>query len=509
MTRTRADVWNSTRTEGDWPAVLKAYEQAVGMMRDLDPPTGRPSNPLGWRFQAAIHGLEDPNGGPDLSNDLWCNCQHGSWYFLPWHRMYLAAFERIIQHLLEDESWSLPYWYSIDPDDPGKAALPPAFLDLSLGDNNLQTEERSQTAKAGLPFYGDIDPDQVGEAVVATLRAARFSTPSGRATFAGGERSSLSFDGGERGSLENVPHGAPHSLVGNDYDEFGNLVDPGWMGSFFTAGLDPIFWLHHSNIDRLWEVWLRLDPAHANPTGDPAFFDTTFTFPDAVDGSVTWSIGEVLDTEFLGYVYESLDAPSALMPEPSPPPEPSPGPGPEGAPAATRESEMSNGMPPQVLGAASDVPLASTEPVVVEMEQPRSRRGATPDDSAAAPRAYLRVEGVTGSSAAPLYGVYVNVPEGEDPHEHPELRAGTFSTFGLVETSQTDAQHDAEGLTAVFDITSLRDRLADQGLWDDARIDVRFSTEVPRAAAGDSPQTEQAERRRPDVRARRIAVIVD
>jgi tyrosinase len=162
-----------------------------------------------------------------------------------------------------------------------------------------------------------------------------------------------------------------------------------------------------------------------------------------------------------------------------------------------------------VLGAASDVPLATGDPVTVELEQPRRSRAAAPDDSGAAPRAYLRVEGVTGSSAAPLYGVYVNVPEGEDPHDHPELRAGSFSTFGLLETSRTDAQHDAEGLTAVFDITALRDRLASEGQWDDARVDVRFSTEVPRAVAADSAPAEQAGQRRPDVRARRVAVIVD
>ena len=132
-------------------------------------PSGKPSDPLGWRFQAAIHGLATSSGRPDTSNDLWCNCQHGSWYFLPWHRMYLAAFERIVRHTLEDETWALPYWYSIDPDDPGKAAVPPAFLDMTLNDNNLETSERSQTARSGLPFYGDIDPVQVGETVIATL----------------------------------------------------------------------------------------------------------------------------------------------------------------------------------------------------------------------------------------------------------------------------------------------------------------------------------------------------
>src|SRR3954452_6329354 len=54
MTRTRADVWNRTNAEGDWHDVLKAYELPVGSIRDLDPPTGKSSDPLGWRFQAAI-----------------------------------------------------------------------------------------------------------------------------------------------------------------------------------------------------------------------------------------------------------------------------------------------------------------------------------------------------------------------------------------------------------------------------------------------------------------------
>jgi tyrosinase len=419
--------------------------------------------------------------------------------------MYLAAFERIIRHTLEDETWALPYWYSIDPDDPGKAAVPPAFLDMTLNDNNLETSERSQTARSGLPFYGDIDPGQVGETVIATLSLDRYATPSGQATFGGGERADLSFDGGERGSLENVPHGAVHSLVGNDYDDAGNVVNSGWMGSFYTAGLDPLFWLHHANIDRLWEVWLRLDPAHVNPTGDPAFLDTTFTFPDPESGSVTWSVGEVLDTEFLGYVYESLDAPSVL----APPAPPSPAP-PEGEQEDTRSASMEGSMPrptpPQVLGAASEVSLASPEPVAMDMEPPQRLRGPEWEPA----RVYLRVEGVTGTSAAPLYGVYLNVPAGQDPHDHPELRAGSFSTFGLVETSQTNDQHDAEGLTASFDITALRERLGEQDQWDDERVRISFSTEVPGAPRGDDATTDrESAATRPDVRARRIAILVD
>lgn len=41
---------------------------------------------------------------------------------------------------------------------------------------------------------------------------------------------------------------------------------PGLMSSPVTAGLDPIFWLHHANIDRLWEVWRRGAASHVDPT---------------------------------------------------------------------------------------------------------------------------------------------------------------------------------------------------------------------------------------------------
>jgi len=165
---------------------------------------------------------------------------------------------------------------------------------------------------------------------------------------------------------------------------------------------------------------------------------------------------------------------------------------------------MSRSTPPQVLGAANDVPLAGPEPVAFDMERPQRPRG--PEGEPA--RAYLRVEGVTGTSAAPLYGVYMNVPEGEDPRDHPELRAGSFSTFGLVETSRTNDQHSGEGLTASFDITDVRDRLAQQGRWDDDRVQVSFSTEVPGQPRGDASRAE-SDAPRPDVRARRIAIMVD
>ena len=70
------------------------------------------------------------------------------------------------------------------------------------------------------------------------------------------------------GGLESLPHNVIHSVIGgvapggnpNDWRDLGLMSLP------ITAALDPIFWLHHSNIDRLWNVWLRdAQEPHVNP----------------------------------------------------------------------------------------------------------------------------------------------------------------------------------------------------------------------------------------------------
>ncbi len=40
------------------------------------------------------------------------------------------------------------------------------------------------------------------------------------------------------------------------------------MGGTEKAARDPIFWLHHCNIDRLWAVWRNQDAAHHDPSDD-------------------------------------------------------------------------------------------------------------------------------------------------------------------------------------------------------------------------------------------------
>ena len=59
--------------------------------------------------------------------------------------------------------------------------------------------------------------------------------------------------------LENGPHGNVHMQVGmvNGVREA--------MGNIRVSPADPIFWLHHAQIDRLWSLWQVQNPGR-NPT---------------------------------------------------------------------------------------------------------------------------------------------------------------------------------------------------------------------------------------------------
>jgi tyrosinase len=55
-----------------------------------------------------------------------------------------------------------------------------------------------------------------------------------------------------------VLEGQPHNLVHNCIGGVGPL-DPGPYGNMtnFLSPVDPVFFLHHANMDRLWDVWTR------------------------------------------------------------------------------------------------------------------------------------------------------------------------------------------------------------------------------------------------------------
>ena len=45
-----------------------------------------------------------------FTTQIWGTCQHGNLNFLPWHRMYLHFYERVMRKQSGDDKFSLPYW---------------------------------------------------------------------------------------------------------------------------------------------------------------------------------------------------------------------------------------------------------------------------------------------------------------------------------------------------------------------------------------------------------------
>jgi tyrosinase len=70
------------------------YEKAVGQMR-----MRATADPLSWDYQRAVHGTTML---PPAMTGFWAECQHGTSFFLPWHRMYLYYFERIVRQIIKD-----------------------------------------------------------------------------------------------------------------------------------------------------------------------------------------------------------------------------------------------------------------------------------------------------------------------------------------------------------------------------------------------------------------------
>lgn len=304
--RTRRDVWKLPA--GD--ATLDWYAKAIALLRS------RPLNdPRSWRYQAAIHDYNtntDPyftpqDVFPDDQSRFWQKCQHGCAFFLPWHRMYLAYFEQIIQAAVVQlggaPGWSLPYWNYSDATNPNAQRLPPAFYTSQTAANTLFVAQRTAAANAGRTVGDELD---VALDCLTNDPVFFGEGDGGGGGFGGLNTGDPVHNGVQAGGLEAVPHGSMHIAVG------GSGRHPGWMSDFTTAGLDPIFWLHHSNIDRLWEVWLRRDPAHVNPT-DAAWLTQTFEFHDSTGAIVSLRPQDVLDTTAppLGYVYEDVSDPFA------------------------------------------------------------------------------------------------------------------------------------------------------------------------------------------------------
>jgi len=76
------------------------------------------------------------------------------------------------------------------------------------------------------------------------------------------------------------------------------------MADFATVGGDPLFYLHHANLDRIWESWNQL--GHTNPT-DPKYLNRTFAYGDRSGKRVDLPVTAADRVAHLGYEYDAYE----------------------------------------------------------------------------------------------------------------------------------------------------------------------------------------------------------
>ena len=432
MTLVRRNIWSLSSVANPFPPAVLAYAKAVKAMQALPL-----ADPRSWRYQAAIHGLANtvpPAGAP------WNSCQHSSWYFFPWHRMYLFQFERIVRSFVTaaggPANWTLPFWdYSSGAP---RNSLPAGFRLPKLPDNSanpLFVAQRRSGINTGTPLP---------PAVVSTTTALNKTvfTNQGANTGFGGPQTGFNHQGGAFGALEATPHGSVHVQVGGPT---GLMTDPD------LAALDPIFWLHHANVDRLWDVWRLKHQTNVNPTTQ-SWLTRNFSLRNTTGAAVTMKVsGVVSDITQLDYTYEGLPA-QALAAE-----EGGPGPVPRGK-KPVMVGRNDRGLTVTTDGGSAEVPVG-------ELPQPRAAAAA-----GSSPRLYLDLADIEGEkNPGIVYGVYLNLPKGAGTEVRDEHMVGVVSFFGIEHAGTAPVapkSRDPHPLHYSFDVTEVVDGLRAKGAWD-------------------------------------------
>lgn len=339
--------YSATSPEGQ--KMLASYARGVQAMLKLPP-----DNPHNWFRQAFIHLMD---------------CPHGNWWFYVWHRGYVAHMEQMIRRYSGDADFAMPYWdwtgeaqipasmfkdvltptdsayrpYTgtleafsaikpylkrywdgLDQAQRGQLALReyrefedvwnsvigfnPATGAVEPGDAAFATTDKARCLSAGNPRLDDKTRDAVSPAKIdAGLAPVDFSNDDVSASFTSSRTSSHMLMG-DFSLLESFPHNKVHNCIGGvgprDPGPYGNMTN-------FLSPVDPVFFLHHANMDRLWEVWNHKQLANNLPilpvdAGQrQAFLAEPFLFFVDVDGQPArlQHAGDYLSVGTFGYDY--------------------------------------------------------------------------------------------------------------------------------------------------------------------------------------------------------------
>jgi len=437
--------------DADHPT-LKSYRKAIEAMQKL--PT---TDPLSWRFQANMHGSKG-----DGANDGWNWCMHGNWWFLPWHRGYLYFFEKIVRKKSGDDGFRLPYW---SWEKEGQNILPAPFRGANYkGQNNAlfdatRTDAANNGQMLGIEGFGTFSVNWE-----AALSTPLFTASVLELSFGGLRKPKTMklekpISSRQHGVMEHQAHDMIHDAVGDD---------TGNMGDAMTAARDPIFWLHHANVDRLWNRWLNVKGHQLlDSMAEKDWYDQEFPFYDENGNQVVVTVGKILE---LASEESRYDDDMKLL---------------AGALPAVREKTME----PKIVSVGAIQPMLTlgTKPFIKALEltedaKPRLMAAlANLAADADPPAVLLRVEGIKPPKDMPMVFEVFITKKGEKRSK--KSYVGTIAFFGRRgDSGHGNHEHDEkEGFTQGFDVTKLIQKLrsANEGQLPELEVSV-----VPHSTTG-------------------------
>jgi hypothetical protein len=216
------------------------------------------------------------------------NCQHDNDLIWPWHRAYLYYFELRLQQAVPGANppVTLPFW-SYDRVGDGTGSDTVEF-------RRLPSQYRPQT-------IGD-QPNPLWVSRRTAVNDGTYALPFRAVQSAGIVAGNADFES-FTANLESQPHNNVHNLLGYP------MMDRQYSPS------DPVFWLHHSNLDRALEAW-RAVAGHEDLIKSPSLASWRRTPLPGFSGSQfpRRLVEDVLQTDDLGYSYVDQVIPVALKP---------------------------------------------------------------------------------------------------------------------------------------------------------------------------------------------------
>ncbi|TAQ87719.1 hypothetical protein B7494_g3943 [Chlorociboria aeruginascens] len=311
---------------------------------------------LSWLQIAGIHGRpyipwDNVSRNPNAPKIGYCT--HFSVLFATWHRPYLALFEQVLASYVQTiaktynsalyqtaaDNFRIPYWdwaavmqlpdvvsqptvqintptglqtvnnplyfYQFQQYPLNSAWFPTSGRDVSGIDEDL-AQDAITLRFPDQAINGNSQPDQVNDELAGITPTLMEQVWDVFAKSPDYYNMATQISPGP--SFEQ-PHGAVHSAIGGQY---------GHMSQLSFAGFDPIFWLHHANVDRqialwqaiYWDTFLLPEVDQVGtftvPVGTTDKVNSPLTPFYTADGTTPWTSASSRYLSAFGYSYPEI-----------------------------------------------------------------------------------------------------------------------------------------------------------------------------------------------------------